>query len=142
MGDKLLAKNGIIGNIAPDQGDLEDIESGASVIKMLGSLDIGQALIIENRYILAVEAAEGTDELIRRTKSLKKDAERSAVLIKAAKPKQSTKIDLPTIGPKTIELAHESGLSGIAISSGSTIILEKESTIKLANEFGIFIYGF
>jgi len=136
----LIATAGVYGRITPSARDQADIAHGLQVAKQLGALDIGQAVIVENGYVLGVEAAEGTNALISRCASLKREA-RSGVLVKAKKPRQDERVDLPTIGLTTIDTVHEAGFSGIAIEAGGCIILDREHVIARANELGIFLVG-
>jgi len=137
LGD-LQVPIGVLGQHQPSCDDLEDIQRGVDALKVLGSLDMGQALIVEEGVILSVEGAEGTDGLIERTKSLHKTA-RGGVLVKLTKPSQSHRVDLPTIGPTTLECMAQAGLKGLAIQAHATLVLEKEKVIKAANEAGIFM---
>ena len=137
---ELATPLGILGKIAPDPQAQIDIKLGLKVAHSLGSLDIGQAVIVENGYVLGVEAAEGTDALIARCKTLKREG-KCGVLIKACKPGQSLRADLPTIGPSTVEKMAACGFAGIAIQTGASIILDKEMVIAKANELGLFVVG-
>lgn len=138
----LFAEKGIIGKIKPSKDDLLDIEAGKKACEILGIADIGQGLIIEDKVVLSVEAIEGTDALIKRTKDLKRNSKKSGVLVKSIKPNQNHKIDMPTIGEQTILNLKNAGIAGVAIQSGTTIIINKKETIDLANKHKIFIYGF
>lgn len=136
----LLISKGLITKTKPKKEDLIDIKYGAEILKKLSQFDIGQAIIIENQYVLGIEAAEGTDELIKRAKNLKR-YKQHGVLIKIPKLKQNMKIDLPTIGMDTIQNIINSNLRGIAIAANKTLILDKEEVIKKANKHKIFIVG-
>lgn len=134
----LQATSGVLGTEEVTSLDWKDIKRGVHVLNTLGPLDIGQAAIIEDQVVLSVEGAEGTDALIQRTKALQKTA-RGGVLVKLPKPNQSHLIDLPTIGLQTLENVKSSGLKGIAIGAKSTLILDRETFIKTANEMKIFL---
>lgn len=136
----LIAPEGVLGNVSPSKQDKADIAHGLLVAKQLGELDIGQAVIVENGYVIGVEAAEGTDALISRCAGLKQTA-RGGVLVKAKKPLQESRVDLPTIGPKTVENAYDAGLVGIAVEAGGSIILDRETMLARADELGIFVVG-
>ncbi|MEG6509644.1 UDP-2,3-diacylglucosamine diphosphatase LpxI [Methyloligella sp. 2.7D] len=141
---ELLAGEGILGKKTPSSDDREDIAVGFRVLETLGALDIGQAAVIVNAHVLAVEAAEGTDAMLSRCADLRKNRyrfrrKRLGVLVKAPKPGQEERIDLPTIGPRTIERAAEAGLSGIAIGAGRVLIVDREATIAAANKHGLFL---
>ena len=91
--------------------------------------------------VLGVEAAEGTDELIKRCGEIKQEGE-GPVLIKVIKPSQDKRVDLPCLGPDTIINADKYGIRGIASEAGATLILDQANTLKLAEKLGVFIYGF
>jgi len=136
----LLAGEGVLGKIKPDMRAKSDIAQGLKVVRTLGELDIGQAAIVENGYVLGVEAAEGTDALIARCATLKRE-KNCGVLVKARKPGQEERTDLPTIGPSTIEKMAESGFAGIAIEAGGSIILDKDTVLSKADALGLFVIG-
>jgi DUF1009 family protein len=136
----LMAPLGVLGKITPDARAKADIAHGMKVAKTLGQLDVGQAVIVENGYVLGMEAAEGTDALIERCAKLRREA-KSGVLIKASKPEQETRADLPAIGPSTIEKLHDGGFCGVAIEADGGIILEREKTIARADTLGLFVVG-
>ena len=121
---------------------MKDIERGIKLLKEVSKLDIGQALIIQNGLILGVEAAEGTNDLIKRCGIIRQKNDSEPILVKICKPNQDKRIDLPCIGDKTIEYMHDYGIKGIALESGLCLLLNKEQTLELANKYGIFIYGF
>lgn len=137
---ELLADKGVLGKVEPDKHGLQDIEYGKNIAQEIGRLDIGQAAIVQNGVTLGVEAFEGTDALITRCGNLQFD-DHGAILVKIKKPKQDRRIDLPSIGTKTIERLHEFNYKGVAVEAGDSLILDKEETIKLADKLGIFIYG-
>lgn len=139
--NEIIVSKGVLGKIKPKKIDLIDIATGKDILEKMSDLDIGQAIIIEEKYVIAVEAIEGTQELINRSKSLKRKNQ-AGVLIKSVKINQDRRIDLPTIGINTVEAIKAAGLNGIAVSAGNAIIIDKEQTIKKANELGVFIYGF
>ncbi len=136
---ELIATKDMIGNIEPKKY-LKDIEHGKHIALEIGKLDIGQAAIVQNGVVLGVEGIDGTDALIKRCASLQTDGS-GAILVKMKKPKQDRRIDLPSIGINTIELLYQSGMKGVAVEAGSSLILDKENVIKKADELGIFIYG-
>ncbi|MCL2039160.1 MAG: UDP-2,3-diacylglucosamine diphosphatase LpxI [Bacteroidetes bacterium] len=137
---QMLFSEGVYGKTKPSKEDFEDIQIGIKVAKTLGELDVGQSCVVQEGIILAVEAREGTDNMIDRISALKRDG-KAPVLIKMAKPKQEIRVDLPTIGTRTIEFMKKNGVKGLAVEIGSTIFLEKEKVIKMANEAKIFIVG-
>jgi UDP-2,3-diacylglucosamine hydrolase len=136
----LLAPEGVMGRIHPDTQHMADIALGFKAAKLLGTLDIGQAVVVENGYVLGLEAAEGTDSLLERCALLKKDPS-GGVLIKARKPQQEVRVDLPAIGPKTIETVHACGMRGVAVEAGGSIIIDREETVARADALGVFLIG-
>ncbi len=136
----LLAPAGVLGKIQPSERDCTDIAKGLIAARQLGALDIGQAVIVENGEVLGTEAMEGTDALIERCARLRRGM-KSGVLVKAKKPGQETRVDLPAIGPQTVEKIHEAGFAGIAVEAGGSLILERERTIERADALGIFMVG-
>ena len=107
---------------------------------MIGEMDIGQAVIVENGYVLGMEAAEGTDALIERCGKLKRE-QGIGVLVKGKKPAQEDRVDMPSIGPRTIDKLHEAGFAGVAIEAGAGLIIQKEKLLAKADKYGIFVLG-
>ncbi len=140
IADNLLAPEGLIGSIQPTKRDWLDIEKGIDLSQQIGILDVGQAVIIQEGLVLAVEAVEGTDEMIRRVKPLMRKG-RGGVLVKTCKPQQDRNFDLPTIGPATIKNAAESGLCGVAIHAGHSLLIEPEEVAQIADKHKMFVIG-
>jgi len=137
----LLANKGPLGKVKPTRDQMKDIERGFKVAHAIGALDVGQAVIVENGYVLAVEAAEGTEKMIERVKELSQHEHGNGVLIKAKKPEQDARADLPAIGPDTVQQAHAAGLAGIAVEANGAIILDEEEVVRLADSYGMFVTG-
>ncbi len=110
---------------------------GWPLIKQIAALDIGQALAVKEREVIAVEAIEGTDNLIKRTGPLCPAG--GWTLIKVAKPDQDMRFDVPTIGPNTIENLHQAGGTGLVIEAGKTIVLQRDETLVLAKKLGVSV---
>jgi DUF1009 family protein len=141
---ELLAAEGTIGDKAPSPDDRADIETGFRVVSALGRLDVGQAAVVVKGRVLAVEAAEGTDAMLARCAELRKGGRRrglAGVLVKAPKPGQEERVDLPTIGPDTVEMAAQAGLAGIAVAAGRVLIADRDATIAAAGQHGLFLVG-
>ena len=136
----LLVKEGVLGKKKPDKQALADIKKGIEVATELGRLDVGQAVVVQQGLVLGVEGIEGTDELIRRCGDYRRKGV-GGVLVKLRKPEQDMRIDLPTIGTRTIERAHETGLRGIAVHTGNGLIVDEKEVIRLADKYGIFVIG-
>jgi DUF1009 family protein len=135
-----LASEGPFGRISPDAQAVADIAQGARIARVLGSLDIGQAVVVQQGLVLGVEAIEGTDGLIRRCAGLRREGP-GGVLVKVEKPGQEQRADRPTIGPKTVALAAETGLRGIAVEAGATIVLDRGEVVEAADRAGLFVVG-
>ncbi len=140
---RLLAPPGAFAAASPDAAALEDIRLGFRVTRTLGALDIGQAAVVARQYVLAVEAAEGTDAMLRRCRELNGWGfkSRKGVLVKAPKPGQDLRLDMPVIGPRTVELASESGLAGIAVVAGAVLLADQQELVEKADKLGLFLYG-
>jgi len=136
----LIAPAGVLGRIAPDDVARADIARGLSVARALGALDVGQAAVVQQGIVLGVEAADGTDALIERVGRLRRDGP-GGVLVKAAKPGQERRVDLPTIGPATVARAAASGLRGIAVEAGGALILDRTAVVREADAAGLFVAG-
>lgn len=136
----LLAKKGVYTRRVPNQQDTVDIKRGTEVARILGKADVGQSVIVQQGLVLAVEGIEGTDALIHRSADLKRKGG-GGVLVKMCKPGQDRRMDLPTVGPQTVQSIKNAGFVGIAIQSGAVLISQAEQTIKLANQLGVFIIG-
>ncbi|MDP6345315.1 MAG: UDP-2,3-diacylglucosamine diphosphatase LpxI [Alphaproteobacteria bacterium] len=136
----LAAPAGALGARSPDQRDMADIQRGMAVVVELGRLDIGQAAVVRDGYVLAVEAAEGTDEMLRRCREFRGD-EAAGVLVKLPKPGQERRVDLPAIGPPTVAGAAAAGLKGIALEAGGALITDREAVARAADAAGLFVFG-
>ncbi|MBE6451669.1 MAG: LpxI family protein [Alphaproteobacteria bacterium] len=137
---ELLTKEGLLTKTKPDKQALADIKRGVEVDLTLGALDVGQSVVVQQGLVLGVEGIEGTDMLIKRCKDYARKGA-GGVLVKLRKPNQDMRIDLPTIGVKTIENAHKSGLRGVAVHAGNALIVNEQEVIKLANKYKMFVIG-
>jgi hypothetical protein len=143
----LLAPAGLIAGPPPSELHLADMEVAARVASASGALDIGQACVVCDGLVLAVEAQEGTDEMLRRCAALPetirgRDGARRGVLVKRPKPVQERRIDLPTTGVSTVELAAAAGLAGIGVEAGGALMLNRPAMESRAASLGLFLYGF
>jgi UDP-2,3-diacylglucosamine hydrolase len=140
---RLLAPAGAFSAKSPDAEALDDIKLGFKVARSLGVFDIGQGAVVARQYVLAVEAAEGTDAMLRRCRDLNKWGfhGRKGALVKTPKPGQDLRLDLPAIGPRTVELAAEAGLAGIAVAAGAVLLAEQQELVEKADKLGLFLYG-
>ncbi len=143
----LLVEDGCFGNVTPGDQAKSDIVRAGEVIAALSPLDVGQGAVVCEGLVLAVEAAEGTDEMLRRCAALPEEirgtrSNRRGVLVKVPKAEQERRVDLPTIGLKTVELAAEAGLEGIAVAAGGALFLDRDEAVALADREGLFVLGF
>jgi len=143
---EVLIPEGILGRHQPSERDRTDIARALKVIAALGPFDVGQAAIVAGNNVLAVEAAEGTDNMLGRIAELRRlgrvtSPPGTGVLVKAPKPGQDRRFDLPSIGPRTIENVARAGLAGLAVTAGSTMIAEPDKVTAAADREGIFLVG-
>ena len=139
----LLAPAGPFGSIAPSPEDERDIAHALALLAALGPFDVGQAVVVARGHVLAIEAAEGTDEMLKRCATLKQwgGHNRSGVLVKAPKSGQELRVDMPAIGPRTVEFAAAAGLAGIAVGQGKVMIADQADMVSLADRHHIFVTG-
>jgi DUF1009 family protein len=135
-----VVAEGPLGKNHPDLESEADIERGLHVARAIGALDIGQAVVVQQGLVLGVEAVEGTDELLRRCAALRREGP-GGVLVKVEKPGQERRADRPTIGLRTVMLAAETGLLGIAFEAEATIVLDRDEVIRAADQAGLFVVG-
>lgn len=138
--EDLLTPKGVLTKAKPGKQDHLDIARGVEISQALGAVDVGQAVIVQDGLVLAVEAIEGTSELIKRSVPLKRK-DKGGVLVKTCKPQQDKDLDLPAIGVETVELLAEAGFHGIALHARNSLILDREEVLRKANEKKIFIIG-
>ena len=136
----LLAPVGPFGMIKPNDQDLKFIQSGIQQAQIIGRQDTGQAIVIQNNTIIGTENKSGTDELIKRCRNTVSDHGKP-ILIKIKKPGQDRRVDLPTIGVRTVQLAAECGFSGIVVETGQTLVVDRAKVTKMADQSGLFVIG-
>jgi DUF1009 family protein len=134
-----LAETGVMTQHKPGAQIEHDIEFGWPLAKKLGELDIGQAIAVKEREVIAVEAIEGTAEMIRRAGQFCKAG--GWTLIKTAKPGQDMRFDVPCVGPETIRDLAAGGGRCLVVEAGKTLIIDKPATLDLANQLGIAVVG-
>lgn len=140
----VLAAEGVLGGLEPSSAELADIEIGFAMLRALSPFDVGQAAVVVGRRVIAVEAAEGTSEMLLRIKAMRASGRlpadaRSGVLVKAAKAGQELRIDMPAVGAHTVEEAHAAGLAGVAIAAGTTMIADAAAMAAAADDAGLFV---
>jgi DUF1009 family protein len=145
VGDLTIGE-GTLSRIKPTEAQRADIDKAMAVARAMGKLDIGQAAVVVDGVVLAVEAQEGTDALLARCAELNKarampDRPASGVLAKAPKPIQDRRVDLPTIGPATIMAAARAGLAGVVGEAGGLLVVDRAAVIQAADDLGLFVVG-
>lgn len=138
LAPRLLAPEGRIAGRPLTRTHRDDVALGMKVAGMLGAADVGQTVVVRQGIVLAVEAAEGTDETIRRAGLLGGEG---AVVVKRSKPVQDTRFDLPAVGPKTVGIMKAVGASVLAVEAGKTLLLEADVIARDAERAGIAVVG-
>jgi DUF1009 family protein len=137
---------GALGAVTPTAEQLADLTKALHVAEKSGELDIGQGAVVCDGLVLAVEAQEGTDEMLRRVAGLPADLRGApgalkGALGKAPKPIQDLRVDMPVIGSTTVELAAAAGLAGIGGFAGRLIIIDHQALVEAADRLGLFVWG-
>ncbi|HEU5019735.1 MAG TPA: UDP-2,3-diacylglucosamine diphosphatase LpxI [Pseudolabrys sp.] len=143
---EILVPGGALGRVSPNERDCADITLGFEYLRATGPFDVGQAVVVIGRHVVAVEAAEGTDQMLLRVADLRKNGRLrahsgSGVLVKAAKPTQDRRFDLPSVGPQTVEGVARAGLAGLAVEADSSVVAEPVRMIAAADRAGVFVVG-
>lgn len=142
----LMLTEGVIGSVLLTDDHRDDALEACKIAAAMGALDVGQGAVVARGVTLAVEAQEGTDAMLTRLLNLPPELRgtperRVGVLAKLVKPKQDIRVDLPTLGPETVRHAAEAGLAGIVAEAGGAFVIDREETVRLADEAGLFIAG-
>ncbi|WP_428155214.1 UDP-2,3-diacylglucosamine diphosphatase [Brevundimonas sp.] len=145
LGGEMLAA-GALGTVSPTPEQLADLKKALHVAEKSGELDIGQGAVVCDGLVLAVEAQEGTDAMLSRVAGLPADlrgsaGDRKGALGKAPKPIQDLRVDMPVIGPRTVEMAAAAGLAGIGGVAGRLILIDRAAIIAAADRLGLFVWG-
>lgn len=133
----LLPEPGVLTKRAPAADEQSDIQYGLEVAHLVAGLDLGQSIAVADRAVVAVEAMEGTDEMIRRAGSLLKG--RGFSVVKVAKPKQDMRFDVPVVGVPTIEAMARAGAAALSITAEKTLMFGRAEMISEADRLGIAI---
>jgi len=133
-----LCPEGILSRRSPGEREIADITLGIQVLDRVGSLDIGQTVVVKEGVILAVEAIEGTDEAIRRGGAL---GGSGAVVVKGSKPGQDMRFDVPVVGPRTVNVMRENGATVLALEAHRTIIVDPGEVKEAVDEWGMVLLG-
>lgn len=132
-----LSREGCLTATKPSEAQQRDLVFGWRIAKELGRLDIGQSVAIKEQEVVAVEAIEGTDAMIRRAGQL--CAHGGWTLVKVAKPNQDMRFDVPTVGPDTIENLAAHGAKMLVVEAGKTLVIEPEKLEALAERHRIVV---
>lgn len=143
---EILIPEGTLGRHAPSERDRADIARGLAVIRVIGPFDIGQAVVVADNYVLAVEAAEGTDRMLARVADLRRERRvpltgNVGVLVKGPKSHQDRRLDFPSIGAETIRAAAAAGLAGVAVEARGAITADLRAFVAAADAAGLFVVG-
>lgn len=143
LAPQLLAGEGVLGARAPDSAETADAARGAEILQALSPVDVGQGCVVAARLCLAVEALYGTDAMLAQVAACRdsRKPHKGGVLIKRAKEGQDLRVDLPAIGPATIEAAQRARLTGICLQEGHVVILDRARTIADAEAAGIALWA-
>jgi len=133
---QLMPGPGVLTRRQPSEAETADMEFGVAMAKQIGALDIGQTVVVKNRAVMAVEAIEGTDACIRRGAALGRGG---VTVAKVAKPNQDLRFDVPSVGPDTIRAMLESGAVALVIEAGKTLLVDRGTSLALADEHNISI---
>jgi DUF1009 family protein len=136
--EPMLATPGAMTERLPNEEERKDFEFGYGMADAIAGLDIGQTIAVKHRAVVAVEAMEGTDEVIGRAGHL---AGRGVRIVKVAKPAQDMRFDVPVVGLATIQAMRVAGASALSIDAGKTLMFERPAMLASANEAGITIVG-
>lgn len=142
----LIARAGVRTVAQPSEADKQDAARAAVIVEALGQVDVGQGAVVAQGICLATESIQGTDAMLDFVTMtggpFRPDPDGAkGVLLKAPKPGQDWRTDLPAIGPQTIEKAHEAGLAGVVVQAGGVLILGEAETIARADQLGLFLWA-
>jgi DUF1009 family protein len=133
-----LAPAGVLGRHAPTESEREDARYGLELARAIGRLDLGQTVVVKDRVAVAVEALEGTDACIRRGGELCREG---AVVVKAVKPNQDRRFDLPAVGPETVATLAAVRGRVLAVEAGATLVMDRERMVEAADRAKIVLLG-
>jgi DUF1009 family protein len=134
----LVAKAGTLGRRGPTPEELADLAFGYRMADAIAALDIGQTIVVKDQAVVAVEAMEGTDAVIRRAGEIAGPGTR---ILKVAKPDQDMRFDVPVVGVATVETMKAAGATAISIDAGRTLVMDGDRFVAAADAAGIAIVG-
>ncbi len=133
---ELLCPSGVLGDVQPDEDARVLIRIGFDAAKRHGALDRGQSVVVSPEGVIALEGRDGTNSMIAGCRG-----RLTPILVKVSKPQQDMDVDMPTIGPSTVENCHAAGFIGIAVESGHTLVTDRDAVLRLCNMYGMFLIG-
>ena len=133
-----MASPGAMTRRKPGRDERADVDYGRGVARALAGLDLGQTVVVKDRAAVAVEAMEGTDEVIRRAGRI---AGPGTVVVKVAKPRQDMRFDVPVVGADTLAVMQEAGARLLAVEAGRTLILDRPAFLAAADQAGLVVWG-
>lgn len=136
----LLADQSVLTRRGPTKQEQADVDYGREVSRALGGFDIGQGVVICEQACVAVEAMEGTDAMVERAAGLARG--RKLTVVKAAKPNQDMRFDVPVVGPTTIRKMTQAGATALAVEAGKTLLLDRAELLAAADAAGISVVGY
>ena len=134
--EELVPLRGNLTKRSPASSEKEDIEYGRLVASELAKFDIGQTVVVKDKTVIALEAAEGTDETIKRAGKL---VDGAFTVVKMARPDQDARFDIPLIGPDTVRVIIENKGKALALQEKKTFLINKDEVIRLADENDVAI---
>lgn len=141
----LLPTAGVLSDASPNAADIADTARAVEIVNVLGKADVGQGAVVAQGICLALESIQGTDEMLRFVANTRggftpNPKGGKGILLKAPKPNQDLRVDLPAIGPETIRSAANAGLAGVVITAGGVMVLDLATTISEADRLGVFLW--
>jgi DUF1009 family protein len=133
-----LATPGTMTRRSPSRDERKDIDYGVGVARNLAGMDLGQTVVVKDRAAVALEAMEGTDDVIRRAGAI---AGEGVTVVKVAKPRQDMRFDVPVVGQRTLDVMHEAGARTLAVEAGKTLMIDKPEFLEQADRHGIAVWG-
>jgi len=136
--EPLLARSGTLGHRAPSTDELDDFAFGYRMADQVAALDIGQTIVVKDKAVVAVEAMEGTDDVIRRAGRIAGPGTR---VVKVAKPNQDMRFDVPVVGVATIAAMRAAGATAITIDAGKTLVVDGQPFFDAADAANVAVVG-
>ncbi|MBI3931928.1 MAG: UDP-2,3-diacylglucosamine diphosphatase LpxI [Acidobacteria bacterium] len=133
-----MAGAGALTRLAPSRASVKDVEYGRKIARALAGMDLGQTVVVKDRAAVALEAMEGTDEVIRRAGRI---AGPGTTVVKVAKPKQDMRFDVPVVGTGTLAAMSEAGAATLAVEAGRTLLIDRTDFLAAADRARIAVLG-